>query len=312
MDRAANAAFQELSHPALSAVIPTRNRPDALRRLLDSIRDQDLDRKTFEVLVVDDGSQSEAARATQAMAQAVEYPFALAVYLQEPAGPARARNRMVHQSRGEIVLFLNDDVTLNARHFSVHRTLHRERPEQQVAVRGTTIWETGAHPSAIMRLLARTAFRVDPLLPPEKEPRPYFHTCDVSLKRAVLIAHPFDVEFSGASMEDTELACRLYKTLGLRLILTPEAVSLHHHRCGARELIRRACVNGSNAALLLRKHPEMRGLVRDYHYQISNKRRLARALLRLLRGDAEGFWEDLERIAFLRSLDKAANKINVK
>lgn len=91
----------------LSVVIPTKNRSAKLSRTLQGLVVQTISPEAFEVVAVDNGSGDETAEVIRAQAQS----FAHWKLVEEPKpGAAAARNRGVEASRGEIVLFLDDDV----------------------------------------------------------------------------------------------------------------------------------------------------------------------------------------------------------
>lgn len=92
---------------ALSVIIPTRNRADRLAEALDSLSRQTLCGGAFEVIVVDDGSQTPVSKETFARA-----PFELRLCRQKAAGPAAARNRGAGEAAGKILVFMDDDVIL--------------------------------------------------------------------------------------------------------------------------------------------------------------------------------------------------------
>jgi glycosyltransferase involved in cell wall biosynthesis len=86
----------------VSVVIPTRDRPSALRRAIDSVLRQSFD--DFEIVVVDDGSEGDVASAI------VGLDARLSVVRNKVAlGPAGARNRGVDASTAPVVAFLDDD-----------------------------------------------------------------------------------------------------------------------------------------------------------------------------------------------------------
>ncbi len=91
----------------VSVVIPTCNRPDGLRRTLDSLAAQSCDPGLFEVLVVDDGSTSDPKAKLRP-----GYPFRFRMVRQENAGATQARRYGAALSRGSILVFIDDDVTL--------------------------------------------------------------------------------------------------------------------------------------------------------------------------------------------------------
>jgi glycosyltransferase involved in cell wall biosynthesis len=91
----------------VSVVIPTYDRETSLLRLIDSISRQTMDPGQFEVIVVDDGSP------TFRFADNIEdYPFNLKLLRQENQGATIARNFGAQNSQGQIVVFIDDDVTI--------------------------------------------------------------------------------------------------------------------------------------------------------------------------------------------------------
>jgi GT2 family glycosyltransferase len=300
-----NRVYSTVREPELSVLVTTYNRSAAVGELLESLASQDLARERFEVLVLDDGSRPEEARAVRRLVEEREWPFALMFLEQTNAGPATARNRLVQRVRGQWALFLNDDVVLNRGHLSTHLAVHARNPEGTVAVRGTTVWPPVGRDNAVMRHLRSKIFRYDFDLAPGQENWVYFHTCDLSLRREVLLDEPFDEGFRYPAYEDTELGYRLYKKRGLRLILTPEAVSTHRHDYGARDLIRRGRMMGRAAWDLMDRHPELTEALRDHYYTVSRRRRMLWALGFLVTLKMENFWEQVELILYLRNLERA-------
>jgi hypothetical protein len=89
--------------PLVSAVIPTRHRPDLLLRALRSVFAQT--HAPVEAVVVVDGPDPQTLRALAA----VEDPRLRVVALEHNVGGGQARNVGVEHSRGEWVAFLDDD-----------------------------------------------------------------------------------------------------------------------------------------------------------------------------------------------------------
>lgn len=90
-----------------SVIIPTYNRPEAVLRLLQSLSNQTLPPSSFEVIVVDDGS----TRNTDCLKNP-ELPFQYHYVRQINQGATIARNTGVAHSRGQILVFIDDDVTV--------------------------------------------------------------------------------------------------------------------------------------------------------------------------------------------------------
>jgi len=92
----------------VSVIIPTYNRKQALLRALNSLRRQTLPADKFEVLVVDDGSPDDMADVV-----AETFPFAFKYLRQSNGGATSARNYGVTQSVGQILVFIDDDITIS-------------------------------------------------------------------------------------------------------------------------------------------------------------------------------------------------------
>lgn len=92
--------------PRLSIIIPTHNRRDLLRRCLEYLGHQELDPAEFEVIVADDGSSDGTAE----MVEGLKTAYGLSVLRLEKCGKPAARNAGIKRARGEVCLFLDDDV----------------------------------------------------------------------------------------------------------------------------------------------------------------------------------------------------------
>jgi glycosyltransferase involved in cell wall biosynthesis len=96
------------SVPTVSVIIPTFNRKDSLQRTLDSIGYQTFPVDRFEVIVVDDGSTDDS----QTVASQ-QFPFTLRYERQKNQGATAARNLGATISESEILVFIDDDVTIS-------------------------------------------------------------------------------------------------------------------------------------------------------------------------------------------------------
>jgi len=104
---------QELLKIRLSVALVNRNRPDCLRRSLESVRLQSL--QPFEVIISDDSSTGEHQKATAALAAEFGCRYT--------AGPQRGlyanRNHAALECRGTHVRTMDDDHTFPEGHFAV-------------------------------------------------------------------------------------------------------------------------------------------------------------------------------------------------
>ncbi|MEO7102905.1 MAG: glycosyltransferase [Gemmatimonadaceae bacterium] len=91
-----------------SVVVPARNCPDSLRRVLTALHASDLPPQEWELIVVDDSSTDSTAEVARTMADSV------IILAGGPRGPAYARNRGAEAAMGANLVFVDADVCLHA------------------------------------------------------------------------------------------------------------------------------------------------------------------------------------------------------
>ncbi len=117
-----------MGRPKLSLVIPTHGREGLLKEMLQALNAQTLGPEKFEVVVIVDGDTD----GTLAMVQGLETRYTLRAYQQQRAGPAGARNRGAELARGEVLVFLDDDMLPDATFLAEHLRMHEEHPHAVV------------------------------------------------------------------------------------------------------------------------------------------------------------------------------------
>jgi glycosyltransferase involved in cell wall biosynthesis len=95
----------EPEQPLFSIIIPTYARPRQLAACLQSLARLDYPQDRFEVIVVDDGSET----SPEAVAASFCGQLDLTLLTQQHAGPAAARNTGALWAKGEILAFTDDD-----------------------------------------------------------------------------------------------------------------------------------------------------------------------------------------------------------
>ena len=132
--------------PRLSLVVPTFKAPQRLRALLRSVASQAVDTSLAEVIVVDDGTPGFEPAAWEKMAG----DFALTVvHLERNGGRAVARNAGIQVARGDIVVFLDGDMTVEPGFMEAHDAFHTLH-DGAVAV-GAIRWAPEAPDTPFMR-----------------------------------------------------------------------------------------------------------------------------------------------------------------
>ena len=108
----------------LSIVIGTRHRPESLRRCLQSLTTQTI--RPDEVVIVDDGQLDPAP-----FTQLLERAGIVVQYFNKSYDPGltKSRNLGIRRSRGDIVMFLDDDVELEPRYVEAILRVYDAHPE---------------------------------------------------------------------------------------------------------------------------------------------------------------------------------------
>jgi glycosyltransferase involved in cell wall biosynthesis len=110
--------------PFLSVIMPAHNAAGMLPRSLGALRNSDLPRDRFEVIVVDDGSSDETSMI------AARYADTVVTLPGRAHGPAYARNRGFEVSRGEVIVFIDSDCVV--RQDTLTRFINRFMAEPDV------------------------------------------------------------------------------------------------------------------------------------------------------------------------------------
>lgn len=242
--------------PSVSIVVPTFNRLAELRRVVRTVADQVSALALHaEIVVVDDGSTD----GTAAWLDGCAREMGITVLHQDNAGPAKARNRGVEASTGEIVFFLGDDTVPQPgwlhEHLEAHRIHSSTRP---VAVLGYTAFPP-AENSPFLRWINEYGAQFGYALidDPANVPFNFFYTSNVSLPRPVFEdLGGFREDFPAAAWEDIEFA---YRAVGSGLVLRylPRARTIHYHRIRVRSFCARQKTSGRSAAIFSELHSEL-------------------------------------------------------
>lgn len=92
----------------VSAIVPAHNEADTIHHTIRSLREQD--HPNLEIIVVDDGSTDSTPAICEALAARGEIRF---LRFPERQGKSAALNQGIRASRGEILLFMDSDSTLD-------------------------------------------------------------------------------------------------------------------------------------------------------------------------------------------------------
>ncbi|MEX0973351.1 MAG: glycosyltransferase [Solirubrobacterales bacterium] len=178
---------------SVSVVVPTRDRPEKLRRCLAALAG------AHEVVVVDDGSRAEAA-----VAEVVAAAGARLLRL-EGEGPAAARNAGARAAAGDVVCFSDDDCEPEPGWAQALAAPILAGAAGSAA--GRTVTAPDASPAD--RAWQAIADHLQQSASSPGSPSPGFApTCNLACSRALLEQLPFDESFPLAAGEDRDWAAR--------------------------------------------------------------------------------------------------------
>ncbi len=230
-----------------SVIIPTYRRADLLRKALESLAEQKSD-YTFEVMVINDAPDEDLS--------ALETEFSdIGINLINPprnVGRGIARNIGVRNSTGEIIIFLDDDMTVPPQFINAHVRAHTG-PGLAVVGNIVSAPEYASHPLA--RYIERQGAKKragEAKLPPR-----VFRTGNGSLQRTLFTeVGMFDESFSTYG-EDLDLAMRL-EYHGARFVFAEDAISYNHHPPDLDDMLGKVREWGRyTMPVLAKQHPEL-------------------------------------------------------
>ncbi len=236
--------------PFVSVIVPTYGREDALH---DTVKDcLELDYPGFEVIVVDQ-KPNHQPRLQQFLDQCAA-DGQIQLHNLDWASLPGARNYAVRRAKGEIMIFIDDDVRLPKNFIQTHVEVFLEKPE--IGAVGGRVFDRmkladakreAAQKQTEGECCAKTAERVIEDLPPEAmDPgiawyhMDLVHTvkaqqvltargCNMSFRREIFYEHGvfFDERFEGSAIrEESDFCLRIRKT-GYQIWYAPDAHLVH-------------------------------------------------------------------------------------
>jgi glycosyltransferase involved in cell wall biosynthesis len=209
--------------PRLSVIVPVRDGARYLPQSLAALRASDLDAGLWELIVVDDASRDGSAE--------VAGPFADIVARRDASnGPSAARNHGVRQSHGDLLVFVDADVSVHAD--ALRRLVRAFDREDVAAVFGSY----DASPSA-PGLVSQYRNLLHHWVHAEGggEAETFWAGLGAIRRRVFTAAGAFDETMP--QLEDIDLGYRV-RALGHRILLLPEIQGTHLKRWTLLDMVR--------------------------------------------------------------------------
>lgn len=236
--------------PFVSIIIPTFNRSEILVKALLSLFAQDYDCKKFEILIVDDGSTDDTKKLVSSLKNK-NSSFDIKYFYQKNKGPAAARNIAIKESRGEIILILNDDTISASNLVSKHIKFHKKFSNEKYGLLGFVTWSPELTITPFMKWLEEGGPQTNyGKLEGNKAEWWHFWTCNISLKKSFIQKiGDFDESFPYAAWEDIEYGYRM-GLQGLKLVYDQTAIGYHYHPTSLRSMVNKMKEHGASAVVL--------------------------------------------------------------
>ena len=208
----------------VSVIVPVYNRPDQLEGLLDSF---DKMRGTLprEIIIVDDRSTENVPQVLEKWSRKKHGFQARFIRMNKNGGPAKARNRGIKKSSGDLLAFTDSDCIVEP--YWIHHLVKSMKENRKVVGMGGRVLPLGKD------IFSKyyTYHRI--LEPPES--RIYLVTANcIYHRKEVVDVGGFVEDIPKPGGEDVGLSFKLYKR-GYRFGFCEEAVIFHDYRASMRD-----------------------------------------------------------------------------
>ncbi|NJK49014.1 glycosyltransferase family 2 protein [Candidatus Gracilibacteria bacterium] len=225
--------------PLISVIVPTYRREEPLKETLEDVLKQDY--PNFEVLVIDQTLTHEPE--IQSYLEKLAKTGKISWFRVNWASLPGARNYGVRRSRGEIILFIDDDVKLPESYLQAHARNYQERPEVG-AVAGRVFDRMKLADS--QKIVTGSPYSIEYLPPEAMDPGiAWYHIdlvhtvkpqrvistrgCNMSYRRDIFTKHGiwFDERFRGSAVREESDFCLHLRQTGYQIWYDPEAYLVH-------------------------------------------------------------------------------------
>jgi len=252
----------------LSTIIPTKDREKDLLECIDSISKQTV--KPVEVLVIDDGQIPEAVK-EKIRNLLSKGSVAFKYFKKDKPGLAESRNLGAKEAKGEVILFLDDDVILENDYFENLLKVWKKRwgEEKFAGVSGVII---NSRKKSFLEIIFDKIFLLHSkkswsILPwgfqtcdsrlKNEEIADWVSGCMASFRKEIFDIHQFkSLQPGRTGAEDIEFCWQL-KNDGYYFIVTPYAKLIHNQSLAGRESsFLTGFKEGVNRKIMFKMHAE--------------------------------------------------------
>ena len=212
--------------PFISVIAPTYNRSDVVETTLEYLIAQNYPNDRYEVILVDNSSDDTPAMAERVGRQA---PIPISLIWVDERLPAVKRNIGLEAARGDLVMFINDDVWFDPNALLEHARAH-EALGGPGAVLGHVYQSDKMPPTPFIEAYEPFAYHEIEGQADQLVSYRYFWSMNLSLPRATMLERNlrFHEDWAQIGHEDIELGYRWSKA-GLPIVYNPRITGEHYH-----------------------------------------------------------------------------------
>jgi GT2 family glycosyltransferase len=229
-----------MNYPAISLIIPTYRREETLKETLEDVLKQDY--PNFEILVIDQTLTHEPA--IQSYLEQLANNHKINWFRVNWASLPGARNYGVRRAKGDIMLFIDDDVQLPSGYLQAHGKIYQEFPEIG-AVAGRVLDRMKLADSHKINK-SDLPYTIETLPPQAMDPGiawyyiDLVHTtkaqevistrgCNMSFRQEIFTKYNvwFDERFRGSAVREESDFCLRLRQTGYKIWYEPEAYLVH-------------------------------------------------------------------------------------
>jgi glycosyltransferase involved in cell wall biosynthesis len=199
-----------------SIIIPAYNSEKTIADCIKALKNQDYEKGSYEIIVVDDGSTDNTAK--------IAKELGAKVVIQKNSGPAKARNNGAKIAKGKILLFTDSDCIAESNWL---KEMLKPFSDKKVAgVQGA--YKTKQESLVAIFVQYEIEERYKKMMA-SKDKLDWIGSYSAAYRKEDFFsAGGFDESFPKASGEDPELSFKISKK-GRKLVFNPKAIVYHYH-----------------------------------------------------------------------------------
>lgn len=250
---------QNKHKPFVSFIIPVYNSAEYIAKVINSILNQRYNIDKIETIIIDDNSDDNSLKILQKFKK--RHPKTIKLFKhKDNKGQATARNFGIKNSRGDLIIFLDSDISLSSEFLTKTVKIHRDNKVKGIFGK---ILPGDIYPfDKFQKYLYEAKRGAQNLTYCKKVSYNHFLYSLTSVKKeAIESTGFFDTNISKYGGEDTEYAFRMGKIFPNGLYFCPFTKGYHHDYKTFRKVQDSYQIFGEhNVPYIINKHPDMRSI----------------------------------------------------